>query len=273
MNNDVIEQDKDIQGAVVNDEDSETLKPIPDFIKYGAMALGGLILIIILWFIFSSSDKSETNNAQSLVDIENIESAEPADDLEMYANTVDFQDSHPVDFVSSLDKIASISKSGAVNEAKEVNETALSPSEENSEIELKLTKLDEQFNQLMTENNQRQQSQDLLINDLQTQILSQTVQIEQLQKNLKSRRQSFVKAKKRRAKPYKKQALPFTLVSVDQWGDDTYAVVRLYGRLYEVTAGQSVDNDNWSVKSIDWFGQMAVFTNKRGVIRELFVKS
>lgn len=272
MSNDAAEQGEDIQDVISNDESLETLKPIPDFIKYGAMVGGILLLLIILGFIFSSSDENDINNALALVDIEDVESADPVDDIENSANTVDFQKSHSVDSVSSLDKISLISKVGIVNEANEVDESDLLPMTANSVIKLKLTKLEEQLNQLITENNQRQHSQDLLISDLKSQIFSQTVQIDQLQNNSKARK-SYARTKKKKSYRYKTVTLPFTLVSVDQWGDNAYAVVRLYGQLHELTVGQSVDNGRWQVKSIDRFGRMAVFTNNRGVIKELFVKS
>jgi hypothetical protein len=255
MSAETIENDTEHQAV-------DELQPIPDSIKYGAMGGAVLIVIIIAWFVFSSSgDDKDNSKVQALIDIEKPAQVEVLPELQIPINS-----SVPVDIpVNPVEEIKQASKVDIVDE------TDLPFVTQQSESKLKLIKFEEQLNQLVQDNNSRQQGQDQLIEELQSQLTAQSAQIDQLQSNIKAR-QSYAKRKNKKVARYKSVALPFTLVSVDQWGDDTYAVVRQYGRLYELTAGQSVDN-SWHVQSIDRSRRIAVFKNSKGLRRELFVES
>ena len=241
----------------------EELQPIPGFIKYGGIGGGVVILIIVAWFVLSSSGDKQVGNdkAEKLIEIENTASGEAESELQIPVNT-----SVPVIIpVNPVEEIKQASKPAIVDE------TDLPFVTQQSESELKLIKFEEQLSQLIQDNSLRQQGQDQLIEELQSQLTAQSAQIGQLKSKLKARR-SYAKRTKKKTARNKNAVLPFTLVSVDQWGDDTYAVVRQYGRLYELTAGQSVDN-SWNVQSIDRSSRKAVFTNSKGLRRELFVES
>ncbi len=231
--------------------DAEELQPIPDSIKYGAIGGGVLFVLIIAWLILSSSnDEEDTSKLHALTDIENI-TIESGSDLKI-----------PIDSFVPVNGAKSAPENDVFDET---NLPIVQP-----ESERQLIKIEEQFNQFILDNNIRQQSQDQLINDLQSQLTAQRLQIEQLQNNKKAR-QLIVKSKKKKVRRYKKLALPFTLVSVDQWGNDAYAVIRMYGQLHELTAGQAVDN-NWHIQSIDRSKRVAVFKHKKGKYRELAVE-
>ena len=130
-------------------------------------------------------------------------------------------------------------------------------------------KLEEQLNQLILNNDVHQQEQDSLIQQLQEQLTAQAVLIEQLQTNLKAR-QLAAKTKKKN-KRYGKTKLPFTLVSIDQWGNELYAVLRLQGQLHELRNGQALNG--WQVYSFDRLRRTVMFKNKAGTRKELSVKS
>ncbi len=226
----------------------DNIKPMPNSIKYGIIGLLMLVLII-LWIVFSSGGGDD--HTQALVDIES-----PIQNLEPEGSTLPA--SIPVEpFAESK------------QDTKLADEPDLPLVNKPQIDELKLTQLENQLNQLILENNGRQKDQDQLMTQLQNQLIAQTTQIEQLQTKLQTQ-QLAIKVKKR-PKPYKKPRLRFTLVSIDQWGDQIYAVVRLQGQLHELIKGQGLDN--WQVYSVDRLLGTVMFKNKAGILHELFVKS
>jgi len=235
------------QGGGVNPLDN--LKPMPDLIKYGLIGLLALVLIV-LWMVFSSGD-SDNSQAQTLVDIET-----PVQNLQA---EIDSQD-------SVINPIEPFSENK--HEANLADELDLPFVNHAQEDELKLTTLEDQLNQLILDNKERQQKQDSLIQQLQEQVTEQAVQIERLQTHLKAR-QLAAKIKKK-SKRYRKTKLPFTLVSIDQWGNELYAVLRLQGQLHELRNGQELNG--WLVYSFDRLRRTVVFKNKAGIRKELTVK-
>jgi len=61
------------------------------------------------------------------------------------------------------------------------------------------------------------------------------------------------------------------LVSIDQWGNELYAVLRLQGQLHELRNGQELSG--WQVYSVDRLRRAVMFKNKAGTRKELSVKS
>lgn len=227
----------------------DNIKPMPNSIKYGIIGLLMLVMII-LWIVFSSGDGDD--HTQALVDIES-----PIQNLKLEVDA-NLPASIPVEpFAESKQD----NKLADEPELPLVNKPQID--------ELKLTQLENQLNQLILENNGRQQDQDQLMTQLQNHLIAQTTQIEQLQTKFQTQ-QLAVKVKKR-PKPYKKPRPRFTLVSIDQWGDQIYAVVRFQGQLYELSKGLGLDN--WQVYSIDRLRGTVMFKNKAGTLHELFVKS
>ena len=236
------------EGGGVNPLDD--LKPMPYSIKYGLMGLLALVLMI-LWFVFSSGD-SDDSHVKTLVDIETS--------VQNLQAEIDSQD--PV--INPIEPFLENK-----HEPKLADESDLPFVSQAQEGELKLTKLDDQLNQLILDNDVRQQQQDSLIQQLQEQLTAQVVQIEQLQTHLKAR-QLVVKTKNKN-KRYGKTKLPFTLVSIDQWGNELYAVLRSQGQLHELSNGQELSG--WQVYSFDRLRRTVMFKNKAGTRKELSVKS
>ncbi len=234
-----------------SDPEAGALQPIPDVIKYGGIAGLVLIIIIIGWIFSASSDEEDDETrAQMLVNIE-----KPFNPLSK---------AHPnngvVEAINKIEPITGIEK-------------AIKPLEKTQdEIKTRLTRIEEQFSQFIEENKQYQDKQYQLINDMQSQLTAQAAQIEQLQYNARARvTQAKLKTNKKKVRRYSQVLLPFSLVSVDQWGADVYAVVRLHGKLHELTTGQLLNQ--WRVISIDRSRGAAIFKSSRGTRRELFIKA
>ncbi len=236
------------KGGGVNSLDN--IKPISEPNKYGIMGLLILVLVI-LWFVFSFQD-SDDDNAQSLVEIEN-----PIQNLKSEVDS-------KLPVTSPIEPFAKNKQNTKLTDEPDLS--FASPPQEN---ELKLTQLEEQLNRIILENNVRQQDQDQSITQLQDQFTAQKIQIEQLQTKLKAH-QFAVKVKKK-SKPYKKTRPHFTLVSIDQWGNDIYIMIRSQGQLHELTNGQVFNG--WQVYSVDPLRRTVMFKNKAGTRRELVVKS
>lgn len=227
------------------------LQAVPNSIKYGAAGLLVLLIVSILWFTSSSDDEESQAQAQSLFKIES-----PVQNLDS-----EIPVGEPVNPLEKINQTDNLS-----------NETPSPYTNLNKQNELKLSQLEEQLQQLSSENNRRQQGQDQLHKDLQAQLTAQSIKIQQLQDHLKARQlAAAASTKKKPVKRYKKILPPFTLVSIDQWGNDLYAVVRSQGQLHELTQGQKVNG--WYVDSFDRPRQSVSFKNKAGTRRELFIKS
>ena len=225
------------------------LQSVPNSIKYGAAGLLVILIGSILWFTSSSED--EESQVQSLFEIEssvqNLDAEIPVGE--------------PVKPLEKINQTDSLS-----------NETPSPYTNLNKQNEEKLSHLEDRLQQLSSENNSRIQGQDLLIKHLQAQLTAQSIKIQQLQDNLKARQLAAVASKKKKpVKRYRKTIPPFTLVSIDQWGNDLYAVVRLQGQLHELAQGQTVNG--WYVDSFDRTRNAVSFKNKAGTRRELFIKS
>lgn len=228
------------------------LQPVPHSIKFGAAGLLVLLIGAVFWFTSSSVDEESQmhDQVQSIIEIES-----PIQNL-----NAEIAVGEPVKL---LDKINQTDNPD--------NETPSPYTNLNKQNEEKLSQLVAQLQQLSAEYKNRQQSQDQLHKDLQAQLTAQHIQIQQLQDNLKARQLAAAASTKKKAvKRYKKILPPFTLVSIDQWGNDLYAVVRSQGVLYELTHGQTVNG--WTVDNFDRSRNTVSFRNKSGTRRELFIK-
>ena len=228
------------------------LQPVPHSIKFGAAGLLVLLIGVVFWFTSSSVDEESQvhDQVQSIIEIES-----PVQNLD-----AEIAVGEPVKL---LDKI---------NQADNPdNKSPSSDTNLNKQNKEKLSHLEEKLQQLSSENNSRLQGQDKLHKDLQAQLTVQNIKIQQLQDNLKTRQLAAESTKKKPVKRYKKIHPPFTLVSIDQWGSELYAVVRAQGQLHELTLGQTING--WSVDSFDRTRHVVSFKNKAGTHRELFIKS
>ncbi len=143
-------------------------------------------------------------------------------------------------------------------------------------VERQVTELKEILNNTIIGNRVRQESQDKEIKTLQAQVNAQTLKTEQLEHNIntkkiKGHKTTAVKRVKKYRKPKK---LPLSLVSIDLWGDKTYAIIRRNDMPIEhevdVAMGETILG--WRVTAIDRRKGRVVLTNKRGINRELILK-
>ncbi len=143
-------------------------------------------------------------------------------------------------------------------------------------VERQVAELKELLNNTIIGNKVRQESQDKEIKALQAQVNAQTLKIEQLEHNrntkkIKGHKTTAVKKVTKYRKPKK---LPLSLVSIDLWGDKTYAIIRRNDMPIEheldVAMGETILG--WRVTAIDRRKGRVVLTNKRGINRELILK-
>ncbi len=224
------------------------IQPIPTSFKLSGAALGLLAVLIIIWLITSSDDDSQASTQAKQFEVENTLSSVEADPV-------------PINPLSKLKQVEVLSA-----------ESLLPIKEESNTHSKKLDELEISLEKLITENTQRQNEQDRLIQELTSRLTAQTLKLQQLQDNFKARQVVAKTVKKKKVfKKYRKVKPPFELVSIDLWGRDHYAVVRSIGRLHELTLGQSVNG--WFVDGFNPIKQSVYFKNSRGTRRELFIQS
>ncbi len=97
----------------------ETLQPIPDFIKYIAMGIVALIILVIIWLSTSSSDDSESNQTEALFDVQSGAVVEPKEDINIHAKTINKQNWSIVEDlpINSADARLHASKSNGLEES------------------------------------------------------------------------------------------------------------------------------------------------------------
>ena len=230
------------------------MQPVPAWIKQGGTALVIIVVLFLIW-VFATGNDSEPP-----VILSNIESAQPA-----------FGSDHSIE--AKPDEAPVIPVHSATQFESKLytsDDSSLPLVEINNPTQTQLAKLQDDLTTLIQENSQRQDSQDTLINELNSLVTAQALKFEQLQSNLKTGKVS-VKPRKKVVRTYRPITLPFTLVSVDQWGNDLYAVIRSKGQLYELTNGQS--SNGWQVLLIDRSKGTVTFKNTAGKQKELFITS
>lgn len=238
-----------------------TLQPIPTWMKFGAPALVAIVLIVVVSFSMSDSDEPATTSL---------------DGVEIGKDTPTFPELKedkilPVDTLEKLEQVPvnidTEAKPGAITENID-SELGLPFVSDKGETEKKLEQLQGKLDALETSNNDRQNKQDAVIKDLQAQLTSQQAQIEQLLDRLKPK-----KTKPRAVKHYKPRpvTIPFTLVSIDKWGSELYAVFRHNGRLKELTVGQTIDR--WTVDDMNMALGSVTIKSPSGTRKVLLIQS
>ncbi len=114
-----------------------------------------------------------------------------------------------------------------------------------------------------------QSQQTELLHTLQQQLTEQAGKLEHLAGLLQANTVTKAKPVKRSTsksanhrKRRVKVKVPFDLISIDQWGDQTYAVLRHNGQWYEKTSGQTLLD--WYIVSIDQDAQTLSVKNPQG---------
>lgn len=136
--------------------------------------------------------------------------------------------------------------------------------------------LRQELTESMSELETSQKQQEALIADVQNRLISQNQKIAQLEVLLINQskpkpRLQHVRAAKPKPVTHQPQAarVPFILVSIDQWGKDTYAILRHEGQLYEKTRGQTLSG--WTLLALDRTTDTVSMKDPAGRLRELAV--
>jgi hypothetical protein len=235
-----------VQETVTAEEDkAATLQPVPAWIKQGAIGLAAVIAILVVWMIVSGGDNNDSQKI--LADIET-----PAELIEAPSQPITIIEPEVQLPIHSEEKLEE-----ALNKSAEINPP---PDDKTSQILQQLT-------ETTLENNAGQKRQDALIQDLQSQLTAQALKITQLQSRLTKPKRSAKKG----TRTTKRIIAPFTLVSVDQWGNNLYAILRYQGELHELTLGQRLMG--WRVDAIDRNKSAVNLKHTSGKRKELLVQS
>ena len=242
-----------VQETVTAEENKAAiLQPVPAWITQSAIGLAVVIAILVVWMIVSGGDNNDSQKI--LADIETP--AKPIEEQPQLEILTEPEIQIPI---HSRDKLEE-----ALNNSAESN---LPPDEKISQIQKQLAQLNEQLTEAALENNESQKRQDALIQDLQSQLTAQAQKITQLQSRLTKSKRSA----KKLTRSTKRIIAPFTLVSVDQWGNDLYAILRYQGELHELTLGQQLMG--WRVDAIDRNKSAVTLKHTSGQRKELLIQS
>jgi|GEM_PF-3159638 len=246
----------------LNNDKSIALQPIPAWAKYGGAALAAVVVIIVL-FTTTGDDEPATN----LVELE-------SDSRSSFSPLPENIDAQPIDAAKELEQTPEIETEKLAEAHNADPEHSLPFAPDTSETLKKLEQLQTDLSEFETVNDSRQNQQDALIKDLQDRLFSQQLQIDQVFNRLKPKKpiRKPVKQFKPNPKPKPRPAIaPFSLVSVDQWGSELYAVFRYQGQLVELTIGQAIEQ--WTVE--DMYRVMGTVTikNQSGERKVLSIQS
>lgn len=235
-----------------------TLQPVPPWVKFGAPALVAIVVIVVVLLSMTGGDEPA---ATSLVDVE-IGSDTPA---------LPALQEHKIPLSEKLEQVpveigAGITPNATIENSE--SERRLPLVSDHDETEKKLEQLQGKLGELETSNNDRQDQQDAIIKGLQGQLTSQQAQIEQILEQLKPKKPDPKPVKRYKPRPV---SVPFTLVSVDKWGSESYAVFRHNGQLTELTVGQAIDQ--WTVVDMNMSTGSVTIKNQSGTRKELLIKS
>ncbi len=241
-----------------NDE-TITLQPIPDWVKYGGAALAAVVVIILLLFTITGDDEPATH----LVDLE----SESRSSFSPPSENIDGQ---PIGAAKELEQTPEIETEKLAEAHNADPEHSLPFASDTSETLKKLEQLQTDLSEFEIANDSRQNQQDALIKDLQDGLMSQQLQIDQVLDRLKPKKPIRKPVKQFKPKP-RPVIAPFSLVSVDQWGSESYAVFRYQGQLVELTIGQAIDQ--WTVEDMNRVMGTVTIKNRSGERKVLSIQS
>lgn len=134
------------------------------------------------------------------------------------------------------------------------------------------------FTDQMSRSEVWQSQQTELLRTLQHQLAEQTAKLEQLAELLNQNTPAKAKPVKRtptksahHRKRRGKLTVPFDLVSIDQWGDQAFAVLRQNGEWYEKATGQTILD--WRIVSINRETQTLTVKNPQGQTQTLSINA
>lgn len=249
------------EGTLNNDE-TIALQPIPAWVKYSGAALAAVVVIILLLF-FTTRGNDEP--ATHLVDLE-------SDSRSSFSPLSENIDAQPIGAAKELEQRPEIETEKLAEARNADPEHSLPFASDTSETLKKLEQLQTDLSEFETSNDSRQNQQDALIKDLQDRLFSQQLQIDQVFNRLKPKKPIRKPVKQFKPKPKPRPAIaPFSLISVDQWGSESYAVFRYQGQLVELTIGQAIDQ--WTVEDMNRATGTVTIKNQSGERKVLSIQS
>ncbi|MBE0437761.1 MAG: hypothetical protein IBX56_18405 [Methylomicrobium sp.] len=243
----------------LNNDKSITLQPIPSWVKYGGAALAAVVVIILLLFTTTGDDEPATN----LVDLE-------SDSRSSFPPLSENIDGQPIGATKELEQTPEIETEKLAEDRNAYPELSLPFASDTSETLKKLEQLQTDLSEFEIANDSRQNQQDSLIKDLQDRLMSQQLQIDQVLDRLKPKKPIRKPVKQFKPKP-RPAIAPFSLVSVDQWGSELYAVFRYQGQLVELTIGQAIEQ--WTVEDMNRAAGVVTIKNQSGERKVLSIQS
>ncbi len=255
--------------VILNNDETIAQQPIPDWVKYGGAALAAVVVILLLFLTTKGSDEPATH----LVDLE-------SDSRPSFSPLSEQIDVLPIGGAKELEQTAESETEQPATTGNADSELNLPFASEPGESVNKLEQLQIDLSALETANESRQNQQDALIKELQDRLISQQLQIDQLSNRLKPNKSSQQPVKQFKSNPQPKANLnprpviapiPFSLVSVDQWGSEFYAVFRYNGQLLELTIGQAIDQ--WTVNEMNNVRGTVTLTHQSGERKVLSIQS
>jgi len=227
-----------------------TPQPMPGWMKYAGIGLAVFVLLAIIWMFSSGDDKAEA--VPVAADIEKSDVS-----------------THLAQQLSTKKTLIPPETQGVYNEP--------TPSETNiydeiNPIKARINQLNQQISQLTQQFDTDQKRQDEVVLSLKQQLETMNQALIALKKQVESRPKPTQRiAKKRAIKKYRKPVtVPFSLVSIDHWGDRVYAVIRFQGHLIDVSEGQQLAG--WTVTAINPDLGKVFIKGSHGRIKKLSIK-
>lgn len=236
-----------------NDDKEYAVRPVPAWIKQGGMALLAIVVLFVLWLVFSHDEQKNRVNLASL--------EAPSEKMKTKQDTTG---------ASSLRQ-----QPGSIEPAAESTDAAtfhdrerFSPIRRTGDIQpmkQELSQLQQQLQQMDARFTRDQERQDGWVQAVQKLVDEMRGEIAAMKKSMQHPKPAAVRKVKRKAAAYrshKNPQAPFTLVSIDRWGSDLYAVIRYQGRLHDLTVGQSLGG--WSLESFSRRQDRIILKNAQG---------
>lgn len=241
-------------------------RSVPHWLKLAGGGLAALLLMLLFWVGMTHIDPPQP---KSMLDVETQvdDQVKPGNDLET-ASTIPVV-IPPAEATDDPNSPAAADLQTHPFAAENQQIAALTQA-----ITLLKTALADQISQ--SEAWQSQQTD--LMRTVQQQLTAQTTKLEQLEALLKQNTVAKTKPVKRpkskSAKHQKRRVklkVPFDVVSIDQWGDQAYAVLRHNGQWFEKTSGQTLLD--WHIDSINRDTQTLKVKNSQGHSQTLSITS
>lgn len=260
----------ELETETPNDTDPDILqrewRSVPHWLKLAGGGLAALTVMLLFWIGLVSIDRP---SPKSMFDVETQvdDQVKPGNDLET-ASTIPVV-IPPAEATDDPNSPAAIDIQPSPLAAANQQIAALTQA---------VTSLKTALADQISQSEAWQSQQTNLMRTVQQQLTAQTNNLEQLEALLKQNTVAKTKPVKRpkskSAKHQKRRVklkVPFDVVSIDQWGDQMYAVLRHNGQWHEKTSGQTLLD--WHIDSINRDTQTLTVKNSQGHSQTLSITS